>query len=432
MTSNESRDVILREEDFVSVLDPETRQLGGLAMAILARRELMDRPSVMAALFEHCDVLEDFLDDYGARQNRLYAPFREFVASLRWISRVKGVSLHLTRRLPRFRVADDGLIGDVETALAEARDTLDGFLAALLEALVAEAREVGLDVTESTPMPDTAAVERRLVLPRNLEADDGVAEDEHIAEIATKFIQVLDGARQLNLRHVRRKADLPEFVAHHATEERCRRYESSVHNIQSMYDTYIQGTTFEQQNEWVGELRGHASIAFHLLEMTTDLIHFYERHENDVRHEDARERITALVPKEAVLHVAVNLGLRPAYLAVEGAADVAQRILSTFVNQDEVELSLPEGIVLHARPLALIVQVARHYGTPIELSFDGKPCSASSLMGLIMLVGEHPRPDTITAQGDAKALQDLKALFDTGLGERGDLPERLDYLRTSS
>lgn len=431
MSPSEARDVILREEDFVAFLDPAARELGSLAVSIRERPSLVDHPPVVAHLYETSEVLEDFLDDHGARQNRRYAPFRELVASLRWMSRVKGVALHLTRRLGRFRFASDAIRPDLEAALAEARTTLDGFLQALLEALLAEARELSLDVTESTPLPDISALEQRQVLPRNLEADEGVAENEHVAEIAAKFIQVLDGARQLNLRHVRPKSDLVEFVAHHATEERCRHYESSVHNIQSMYDTYLRGTTFEEENDWILELRGHASAAFHLLEMSTDLIHFYERHENEVRHEEARERIAGLVPKADVLHVAVNLCLRPAYLAVEGAADVAQRILSTFVNQDHVELSLPDGIVLHARPLALIVQVARHYGTPIELSFDGKPCSASSLMGLIMLVGEHPSPDSITAHGDARALQDLKALFDSGLGERGDLPERLDYLRTS-
>ncbi len=433
MSPNQSRTIILREEDFVPLLEQEARHLGGLAVSLTKAPTQLDHPPLVAHVHEVSDVLEDFLDDFGARQNRRYAPYRELVASLRWLSRVKSVSLHMTRRLPGFRMVSDEGRPELEAAVKEARQKLDTCLVAVLSALITESREIGLDLTETAEeSPAPAPIEQKQVLPRNLEADEGVAEHEHITEIAAKFLQVLDGARQLNLRHVRAQADLAEFVANHATEERARRYEGAVHNIQSMYDTYIQGTLFEREHEWVASLRGHASVAFHLLEMTTDLIHFYERHENDVRHEEARERIAELVPKATILHVAVNLCLRQAYLSVEAAASVAQEILSTFVNQDQIELALPDGIVLHARPLALIVQIARHYGTPIELSFDGKPCSATSLMGLIMLVGEHPHPETITAEGDARALQDLKALFDSGLGERGELPERLDYLRTSS
>ena len=82
--------------------------------------------------------------------------------------------------------------------------------------------------------------------------------------------------------------------------------------------------------------------------------------------------------------------------------------------------------------VALIVQVARHYGTPIEISFDGESCSANSLMSLILLGGKHPRPERIEASGDARALHDLQLLFEAGLGEGGDLPPALAYLRIGS
>ena len=70
--------------------------------------------------------------------------------------------------------------------------------------------------------------------------------------------------------------------------------------------------------------------------------------------------------------------------------------------------------------------------TPLEISLEGESCSALSLMGLIMLAGKHPRPKEIQARGDARALADLRLLFDQGLGEVGELPEELGYLRTSS
>jgi phosphotransferase system HPr (HPr) family protein len=103
------------------------------------------------------------------------------------------------------------------------------------------------------------------------------------------------------------------------------------------------------------------------------------------------------------------------------------------VRQATASLSMPDGVTLHARPLALIVQVARHYGTPLEIAFDGEKCSANSLMALILVGGRHPRPKEIRITGDARALHDLELLFGSGLGETGRvLPAELDYLKVGS
>jgi len=79
------------------------------------------------------------------------------------------------------------------------------------------------------------------------------------------------------------------------------------------------------------------------------------------------------------------------------------------------------------------VQVARHYGTPLEIALDGEKCSATSLMSLILVGGRHPRPLEIRVTGDARALRDLEVLFAAGLGEAGaPLPADLDYLKRAT
>ena len=139
-----------------------------------------------------------------------------------------------------------------------------------------------------------------------------------------------------------------------------------------------------------------------------------------------------MVSKDDVLDVAVNVCLRHAYLYVESASATAHQILRTFVRQASAPLAMPAGVTLHARPLALIVQVARHYGTPLEIALDGEKCSAASLMSLILVGGRHPRPKDIQVTGDARALRDLELLFEAGLGETGAvLPPDLDYLKTT-
>jgi phosphotransferase system HPr (HPr) family protein len=298
--------------------------------------------------------------------------------------------------------------------------------------LVAEAEKLDLSWTAREEWPSEAPDDVRRQLPRNLDADTSVDERQHIAELGSRFNAILRASRQLDLGPRRPVEALPRFVAEHATEERCRWYESAVHNIQSMYDTYVLLTAVEEEHSWLRRLRSHVAVARHLLEMATGLVHFYERHENDIRHESARHWISDLVSKGEILDSAVNVCLRHAYLYVESCTQIAERVIEEFAGQQTVVLAMPESVSLHARPLALITQVARHYRTPLEISLEGESCSALSLMGLIMLAGKHPKPTLIEARGDTRALADLQLLFDNGLGEVGELPDGLGYLRTSS
>jgi phosphotransferase system HPr-like phosphotransfer protein len=432
MTHTQSREVVIREEEFGRLVADALREYGSWVNAVLDEPELLDVGSVMVGLNQRAHAFETFLDDYGARQNKTFVTLGELTASVRGLSSVKATALHLGNRLPRYQALVDG--GPLARDLVETCAFLDRAIAALLHRFQEEASRWGYG-KEVADVRSESNPEQRRLLPRNLDEDEeeSVDERQHIAEIGMRFLQVLDTSRSLELGFERPRSALAEFVANHATEERCRWYESTVHSIQSMYDTYVLHTSVERDHPWLQSLRGHASVALHLLEMATELVHFYERHENDIRHAGARDAIAAVVPKPDTLHALVNVCLRHAYLYVEGAGATAHQILRTFVRQARVSLSMPHGVTFHARPLALIVQVARHYGTPLEISFDGERSSATSLMGLIMLGGRHPRPKAIDVQGDARALRDLEVLFAWGLGEHGGTPPQgLEYLRIRS
>jgi len=431
MTQTRSRDVVIREDEVKALLGGAAAELGGHVAIALEQPELLATPTFVAALAMAAHRVETWLDDYDARHNRTFVTLGEMVASVRGLAAVRGVSLHVTRRLPLYQRLVDGQPLDAD--LTRAGALLDRGLLNLLGALRREALRLSL-VWEPVPFEgdEEGLLRQRRLLPRNLDEEETVDERQHIAEIGARFLKVLQTSRSLDLGFTRPREALAEFVATKATEERCRWYESTVHSIQSMYDTYVLHTSVERDHPWLQALRGHASVALHLLEMATALVHFYERHENDVRHEPARQAISAVVSKEDILDIAVNVCLRHAYLYVEAASTTANQILRTFVRQASAPLVMPVGVTLHARPLALVVQVARHYGTPLEISLDGERCSASSLMSLILVGGRHPRPKEIRVSGDARALRDLELLFECGLGETGaSFPPELDYLKTS-
>jgi phosphotransferase system HPr-like phosphotransfer protein len=432
MTQARSRDVVIREDEVRGLLPVAAAEFGGQAAAAVADPALLDSSAFVASLGHLANGLETWLDNFGARQNRSFVTLGELVACVRGLTGVRQTQLHLLHRLDHYHTLVDPrpLVGDLQRC----GEPLVRALHRLLGALQREAERHGLSWQPADALDgeDERLTQRRL-LPRNLDEEETVDERQHIAEIGTRFLQVLQTSRGLDLGFSRPLEALPEFVHGKATEERCRWYESSVHSIQSMYDTYVLHTSVERDHPWLQSLRGHASVALHLLEMATALVHFYERHENDIRHEPARQAISSVVPKENILDLAVNVCLRHAYLYVEAVSSAAHQILRTFVRQATATLALPAGVTLHARPLALVVQVARHYGTPLEIAFDGEVCPASSLMALILVGGRHPRPKEIRVTGDARALRDLDLLFQSGLGEGGrTLPAELDYLRTSA
>ena len=52
------------------------------------------------------------------------------------------------------------------------------------------------------------------------------------------------------------------------------------HSLQSLYDTHVSETEVEGLDAGLLILRGHVSVVYHLLEIATQMVHYYERHLN--------------------------------------------------------------------------------------------------------------------------------------------------------
>ena len=99
------------------------------------------------------------------------------------------------------------------------------------------------------------------------------------------------------------------YVLEVSDEEQCRFFQTRIHNLQSKYDTFVKATEAEQRDPDLKRFRGYVSITLHLIECMTQLVHFYERHENDIRGEQVKNRIAALIDKDEVLDRALNFCL---------------------------------------------------------------------------------------------------------------------------
>lgn len=425
-------DKLVPEQDFARLLGLKARSLLNLAAAP------SEAPWTKRRFFElsyEADLVESFLDDYGARRNRTFSLFTELVASARGFA-LAGLSLeHLSRRLLGYGVVDRlpsierrAALLDVDAAHSFVRGRLEALLLALLE----EAHALG--VSTLRPGDGVAPADeqvRRFRLPQNVGYERLETEEQRIAELASKFLRAAQMLDELGLRSFLDADARERFLAEHCREEHARVLEATVHNLQSAYDTSIKNTVHESTDERLPRLRGHASATLHLLEAVTQLTHFVERHDGGFRSDQADARIQTLVSRIQVREVTLEKLLVWARLYMAAGREIAEELVASYTRHRSVDIELAADVHLHARPCSLIVGVVVYHGTPVEMVLAERRCNAASILELMVAVGSTPDARRVTFRGDERPLGDLVRLFAAGIGERGleALPDDLAYLR---
>ncbi len=389
---------------------------------------------VLSTLEDRARQLETFLDDYDARSNRTFAPITEVVASLRGFAVAAYTLHHLMSRVGSYGLRDtSGFVSEFHEASIDAVEFVDTALRSLLQGASAEARRIlgkfyPEDVTSLAEPPRKPA---RFRLPRNLDLASTLSEREKVAELATQYLghlRTLDGLSKCA--EFLETDDMRRYVLEVSDEEQCRYFEARIHNLQSMYDTFVKSTAVEADDPELKVFRGHVSLTLHLIECMTALVHFYERHENDIRNEETKNLVASLVEKSALLRVILNFCLFHAHRGLREGRVVADGMIARYTSQLRVTVVIPDGVTLHARPVALIAKVVAHHATPVNLEIGQAKAYAGSMLKMLMAVGANPGIRQVTLSGDSAPVNDLIALFRARLGEDGpgSLPDTLSYL----
>jgi len=427
---------LILERQFVGLLQAHSGVFFRLSNSLLSARTEPWNKKHFFQLINEADALESFLDDYGARYNGTYAFLTELVASLRWFAHSGYSIAHMLGRLESYGATHWGTPEEFQGA-AEAIESGRAFLQAnavrLLDAVRDEALQLSIEITPETfPDSNFVPVSARRRLPRSVGQAELHEEEQKIAEVITKYLQACEMLGDLRVRQVADPKERHAFFGRICTEALARTYESTVHNLQSTYDTHIQNTVLEARDERLGQLRGHASAALHLLQAVTHLAHFIERHETDIRSEEAKRKISGLIDRPGVEAVALNVFLYWAERFLSSGRPMAEAILSQYTQLVEMVVELPEHLSLHARPAALIVGIVNHYSTQVEMEVGGRRCNAGSILELLVTVGQQPGQKRFVFRGDERPVRDIVRLFGNELGETGldRLPAELAYLRS--
>ena len=380
--ATEAAERLIDDGQFGELVRWRSRPLLELArrLAVMSGGELVLTRPLSGRLLLESGRVEELLDEYGASHNRRWSRFRALTATLRNFARIGQALAHVQRRLPTYRLQP--VASDFKAATGDHLRLVGGVVAEVAASLLEEAGQLGIAIEDIAPSLEDFA---ELLPPGRLirNRDDRTTGDTAttVAHLATEFLN-LAAESDLVLAAARvAPADYAACFPDPVSEERLRQLAFRFHNLQSLYDTHVAGTSIETADPDLPTLRGHVSVIYHLLGMATDLAHYYERHVSPAT-SDTVPGERPVVAADATL--ATLFGYAMAFSSDYLAAGQrrSQDILRRYAEPGRLEVPVPCYRGFHVRPSNLVARIVAHYGSEVRMELDGMQFDAGSPLDL--------------------------------------------------
>lgn len=393
---------------------------------------------LFSTLIGSSQVLEDFLDFHGAKNNSDWYFYRELAAAVRHLSLGGYCQTHISNRLIFYDLKDS------ETFEAQGTKTLHFLRSALIHlapVILAEARRLEIPLPEDDySMADFPGVTTSEQLAYDIYDTNKDLQKKNIIKIASELIQIAGQFDSLGLFEPVDIEEIRRMVPDKVNEVEIRRFEMLVHNLQSSFDTYVIHGGYRYGDRKLKALRGHFSVVFHLLQMIGRLLHFYERHLHEAGYKSiykqVQDRLAALVDPAQLLDRTINYGLYWVCVYLNNGRRLAREIMNENIERGRIQVGIPQKLGFHSRPSLLVAKVVQHYGGQVELVVGEDRFDASSVLDLQWAGGKINKEGItrVTFEGDVRALADIEILASVNYGEDSmgkgiPLPKALDYLR---
>jgi phosphotransferase system HPr-like phosphotransfer protein len=384
-------------------------------------------------LIQEAEFLESFLDEYGARENKEWAFFTEYVACIRNLGISAFFIKHLLDRYPYYNLRDSKEnFTQFQSRAHSALEFLSKSMLNIYQEVIATAKINGLIFPEESVSPhEFSDIESNKRLPKNIAEDEVKNEDERIVEICEKIQETSKKMETIKISPTNDLTELKKLVPYKINETRARAFKEMVHSIQSDYDTYVKHTKLEQENPIIKNLRGHISMTLHLLEVVLWLSHFYERHEDEIRAGECKRKITEMVDKGQLLSQVVNFGFQYSRHFIFKGSELAEEILKQFVKVGRIEVPVPKPLGFHARPSTYVSLISRNYNEDLFLIVDDEKFNTKSVMSMLQAGGTIADKgcQTVIFEGSKRVLDDVIILAKHNYCEEQEIPEQLNYLK---
>ena len=269
---------IISEDEFLQIVQEPSRlffKVSSLFCDKLKNGKEISR-KFYSSLIQETEYLESVLDEHGARENKTWSFFSEYVACIRNLTIAAFYIKHLLDRYPYYNLGEsEENIREFNESAYKALEFLNSSIEGLRAEVVNTGKLNGLEIAqESFAMDEFSEIETNKRLPRTILEDEVKGEEERILDLCQKYRKV---AKMINEIGFQRSEDLETFrhiIPSKLDEKLVRMLKELVHSVQSEYDTYVKNTKIEQSRAELKNLRGYISMPLHLLEVVLWLCHF--------------------------------------------------------------------------------------------------------------------------------------------------------------
>jgi len=426
---------ILSEEEFLIVVQKYAHELLSQCMVVRGKDPGLKifNKKFLGLLIANARILEDFLDDHGAKKNKTWFYFRELVAAARSFGQTGYLVAFIQKRYLIVNIELKSLKEFIQKT-SEVQNSVVKALIYVLEKIVITADNLGIKHSDSAPDVrgeiDDFSINRGC-LPVTLDKPNIKEDGKDIAKICSlyhNFFQEFQtmGCLSGNIDCQEIKQFLPEII----NEEYIRKLELEMHNLESFFDTYVNSRFKDDSDIRLVHLRNYISIPLHLLETARTWSHFYERHPK------IHQELNKVLKNECILEYIINWALCYCGKFVSYGKNLAEEILGDYTSEGTVELNIPKKMGFHLRPSTLTAKVVNYYGSKVQMVVGEDKFDASSVLSITWAGGKIEREGIkkVTFVGDKRALKDLEILASVNYGEDSmgkdlPLPKELSYLR---
>ncbi len=324
--------------------------------------------------------LEEVLDHYNAKNNKDWAAFRENISTLKLFTNISYITLHLKSASPQYK-----LLSGIDVFLNETDQVQDSFYSALkitFHDYLKIAKRNGLDYNSDKKTDLNFSVDfpegqlESTLKKRRIDSPEKV-----IVNLATSYLNLASESDLLVNDTFKDVKNFCEIVPDTVNENKLRILENKFHNLQSLYDTYISNSDIEDLDSDLRLIRGHASIVYHLLEASTSLIHYYERHMMSL--EGGKEKLyKPPISSKGILGLLFNYYINYAEEFLNGGVKLCRNVIKKYAEEGNVAVKVPGYRGFHVRPSTLVSKVVQHYGSDVFMIVGDEKYNASLPMDL--------------------------------------------------
>lgn len=378
MSEQNAGEKIVGENNFRDLIAERVEELLTLAHYLCggqAKECPLTRPLLGKFIAESTRV-EEFLDAYGARNNQLWHVFRSRVATIKCFATAGYELLHILYTVPLYRLLP--IEGDFSAATAGAIEFTGDVILRACSRLTDEAARLGLDCGATTPSEQYYREHLpvgQLPHDRSMRKLESVAET--VARLATASLNVAAETELVNTAARAEPEEYASLVPEPVSEGSLRYITHRIHNLQSLYDSYVSETETESLDSDLPVLRGHISVVFHLLSTATAFVHYYERHGSPGGSGRLAEEELVVDP-QALLAAVMNYSIVYASRYLDAARRLCHSMLKRYAEIGRVEVPVPRYRGFHVRPSTLVAKIVRHYGSEVRMELDGEPYDAGT------------------------------------------------------